>query len=76
MLDRTVTAMGSRLLRHWLHHPLRDRAALAARLDAVALLRAEGSARTAMRTRLRHVADVERISARVALKSEIGRAHV
>src|SRR5688500_12575314 len=35
LLDECVTGMGSRLLRHWLHHPLRDRTALAARHDAV-----------------------------------------
>ena len=38
LLDTCATGMGSRLLRHTLHHPLRDRAALAARLDAVAAL--------------------------------------
>ena len=37
LLDECATGMGSRLLRHWLHHPLRDRAALiATRHDAVA----------------------------------------
>src|SRR5919106_248471 len=35
LLDTCATGMGSRLLRHTLHHPLRDRAVLAARLDAV-----------------------------------------
>ncbi|MDD5180622.1 MAG: DNA mismatch repair protein MutS, partial [Gallionellaceae bacterium] len=35
LLDTCATNMGSRLLAHWLHHPLRDRAALRARLDAV-----------------------------------------
>jgi len=38
LLDATAGAMGSRLLRHWLHHPLRDRARIMARLDAVAAL--------------------------------------
>ena len=35
LLDTCATNMGSRLLHHWLHHPLRDRAILGARLDAV-----------------------------------------
>jgi DNA mismatch repair protein MutS len=66
LLDECATGMGSRLLRHWLHHPLRDRAALAARHEAVeALDRAAGEVRPA----LRRFADVERIAARVALKS-------
>src|SRR5262249_2058806 len=38
LLDTCATGMGSRWLRHVLHHPLRDRASLAARLDAVAKL--------------------------------------
>ena len=37
-LDTCATNMGSRLLHHWLHHPLRDRAILRARLDAVGAL--------------------------------------
>jgi DNA mismatch repair protein MutS len=35
LLDTCATNMGSRLLRHWLHHPLRDRNVLRARLSAV-----------------------------------------
>ena len=34
-LDRCATGMGSRLLRHWLHHPLRDRSQASARHDAI-----------------------------------------
>jgi len=66
-LDTCVTAMGSRLLHHWLHHPLRDRAVLRARLDAVARLAAP--AHEAVRAALADIADVERIAARVALRS-------
>ena len=35
LLDHTKTPMGGRLLRHWVAHPLRDAAAIQARLDAV-----------------------------------------
>ncbi len=35
LLDTCATNMGSRLLHHWLHHPLRDRNVLRARLEAV-----------------------------------------
>src|SRR5205085_2743991 len=38
LLDECATGMGSRLLRHWLHHPLRDREALKRRHEAVACL--------------------------------------
>src|SRR5512147_612606 len=34
LLDECATGMGSRLLRHWLHHPLRDQAVLNLRLDS------------------------------------------
>ena len=66
LLDECVTGMGSRLLRHWLHHPLRDRAALARRHEAVEALQERGDT---IRKVLRGFADVERIAARVALKS-------
>jgi DNA mismatch repair protein MutS len=66
LLDECATGMGSRLLRHWLHHPLRDRDVLAGRHAAVAAL---DRAAPAMQALLRRFADVERIAARVALKS-------
>ncbi len=69
LLDECSTGMGSRLLRHWLHHPLRDRAKLATRHEAVAVLCEESSARSSLQGSLRHIADVERITARIALKS-------
>lgn len=71
LLDTTRTAMGARLLRHWLHHPLRDVQAINARQQAVAaLLGSEpGSDYQALRALLSDVGDIERISARIALKS-------
>ncbi len=66
LLDTCCTGMGSRLLAHWLHHPLRDREVLRARLDAVGKL--ETRFRN-LREQLGHCADVERITARIALKS-------
>jgi DNA mismatch repair protein MutS len=64
LLDECATGMGSRLLRHWLHHPLRDRTALAARHDAVTALQDSQIHKT-----LRKFSDVERITARLALRS-------
>ena len=66
LLDDCATGMGSRLLRHWLHHPLRDRSALIARHEAVACLEKPAAA---VHIILRRCADVERITARLALKS-------
>jgi len=68
LLDECASGMGSRLLRHWLHHPLRDRTALAARHEAVASLIDAGAA-APLHKLLRRIADVERITARIALKS-------
>jgi DNA mismatch repair protein MutS len=68
-LDRCVTGMGSRLLKHWLHHPLRDRRKLALRLDAIqALIEAPDTGRD-IRRELKSMADLERIAARIALKT-------
>jgi DNA mismatch repair protein MutS len=66
LLDECATGMGSRLLRHWLHHPLRERAVLEQRHEAVAGLE---NAFSQVHALLRKFADVERISARVALRS-------
>ena len=68
LLDECASGMGSRLLRHWLHHPLRDRDALAARHDAIAIL-IEASAPPGLHKLLRRFTDVERITGRIALKS-------
>ncbi len=68
-LDRCVTGMGSRLLKHWLHHPLRDRNRLTRRLDAIqALIEAPNIARDTRRE-LKCMADLERIASRIALKT-------
>ncbi|MDE2300261.1 MAG: DNA mismatch repair protein MutS, partial [Burkholderiales bacterium] len=66
LLDTCRTGMGSRALRHWLTHPQRDRTVATQRHDAIEALQAahlEG-----LRDALRGVSDVERITARVALR--------
>ncbi len=68
-LDRCLTALGSRRLKHWLHHPLRDRAVLRRRHAAIAALLAAPEAVRGAREALKGMADLERIAARVALKS-------
>jgi DNA mismatch repair protein MutS len=66
LLDECATGMGSRLLRHWLHHPLRDREVLKRRHEAVACLLDTADQ---LHKVLRGFSDVERITARIALKS-------
>jgi DNA mismatch repair protein MutS len=68
-LDRCLTALGSRRLKHWLHHPLRDRGVLHRRHIAIAALMAAPEAIRGARDSLKGMADLERIAARVALKS-------
>ncbi|MEH6421227.1 DNA mismatch repair protein MutS [Pseudomonas sp. CGJS7] len=68
VLDSTVTPMGGRLLRRWLHRPLRDRGVLRHRHQAVATL-IESRAGEDVRERFRALGDLERILSRIALRS-------
>lgn len=68
VLDTTVTPMGGRLLRRWLHRPLRDRAVLSERHHAIATLIGHGTDRD-LRGAFRALGDLERILTRVALRS-------
>jgi DNA mismatch repair protein MutS len=68
LLDHTATPMGSRLLRRWITRPLRDQNKIKARLQAVESLQPD-SIHDALFTSLRGMGDMERILARVALKS-------
>jgi len=71
LLDTCSTGMGSRLLRHWLHHPLRNRITLQQRLDTVSdLIGAQpGTLYSGIRQQFKHIADIERITSRIALKT-------
>ncbi|MEY3475203.1 MAG: putative mismatch repair ATPase protein [Pseudomonadota bacterium] len=66
LLDTCQSGMGSRALRRWLLEPQRDRTEAQQRLQAIAALR-EGPWQ-ALRTDLRRISDVERITARLALR--------
>jgi DNA mismatch repair protein MutS len=68
VFDRTATAMGGRMLRRWLHRPLRDRATLRARYQAVATL-LESAQYASVTEPLAAIGDLERILARIALRS-------
>jgi len=67
-IDHTATPMGSRLLSRWLNRPLRDHEALRRRYHSVAVLM-ENHAHESLHPLLRRIGDMERILARVALKS-------
>ncbi len=61
--------MGSRRLRHWLHHPLRDVDTLRFRHDAIRVLIGEPGRHCYddLRETLKQIVDIERITARIAL---------
>jgi DNA mismatch repair protein MutS len=68
VFDRTATGMGARMLRRWLHRPLRDHATLRLRYQGVATL-IEAGRYAGLLELQRQVGDLERILARVALHS-------
>jgi DNA mismatch repair protein MutS len=67
LLDRCVTAGGSRLLRHWLGNPRRAQESAAARHAAIAELGNHTDAAGRLGAELRPTVDIERIAARIAL---------
>ncbi len=79
ILDTCCTPMGSRLLRRWLHHPLRDNVTVQARQTAIASLMGASDQRSellhatsilqSLRTDLNKLPDLERIATRIALLS-------
>lgn len=64
LVDRTCTPIGARRLRRWIWAPLRDTEAIELRLGAVSELSHAG--RTALRTAMREVGDLERLVSRAA----------
>jgi len=68
ILDSTITPMGGRLLRRWLHRPLRDRNLLRHRQQAVATM-IESRCGDTLREEFRALGDLERILSRIALRS-------
>ncbi|HQR21810.1 MAG TPA: DNA mismatch repair protein MutS [Burkholderiaceae bacterium] len=69
LLDHCETAMGSRRLRHWLHHPHRDAAIARQRHQAIAALLESASLHDGMRKALHGLPDFERIATRIVLRS-------
>ncbi len=67
VLDRTMTAMGGRLLRKWLVSPLLRCDQIRSRLDAVEELKNHMQVRTALRTALREIQDIARLGSRIVL---------
>jgi len=68
VLDCTATTMGGRMLRRWMHRPLRNHALLKQRHQCIAVINATDSQED-LHTTLRGITDIERILTRIALKS-------
>ena len=66
VIDRCATSMGSRCLGLWLTEPLRSKADIEARLDAVEAFVNQSSKRQVVRTALKNFCDLQRLVARVA----------
>jgi DNA mismatch repair protein MutS len=67
VVDRTVSPMGSRLMRRWLVFPLRDRKPIEERLDVVDYFFREPDFRMVVDEQLHRVGDMERIISKVAV---------
>ncbi len=73
LLDTCMTSMGSRLLKQWLLEPPRDRSVAQQRQDMILALQGQGDSAgagpwRALRDALKGMSDVQRISARTALR--------
>ncbi len=68
VLENTSTAMGSRLLNRWINRPIRNRIELNDRLDTIEYLVTQYQFET-LQNRLNPMGDIERILARIALRS-------
>jgi len=65
VLDHTVTPMGKRLIRQWVSKPLLNLAAIHTRQECIQQMLVNGLARADLRSKLKPLADLERIMARV-----------
>ncbi len=68
VLDKTATAMGSRMLKRWLHQPTRSVNEIEQRLNAISELKQDALFEE-LNTPLKQIGDIERIVARLAIRS-------
>lgn len=67
IMDRTVTAMGSRLLKRWIRYPLMDVPEIESRQNAVLEIKANVPIRRNIREKLKSVYDLERLGSKIAM---------
>jgi DNA mismatch repair protein MutS len=68
VLDETLTAMGGRLIKHWINYPLIDVGRIRERLDAVEELK-DGRNLGEIRGALKDISDIERLVGRISTTS-------
>ncbi len=67
VLDKTVTAMGGRLIKNWIRHPLVDKIEIERRLEAIEQLAAAPHILGSLITILKSVYDLERLGSKVSM---------
>lgn len=65
ILDRTITPMGGRLLKRWMHQPLKKLAPIQERLEAVKALYNDARVRKSLRDSMMHIGDLERLVGKI-----------
>jgi DNA mismatch repair protein MutS len=67
VMDKTMTAMGGRLLKHWMRYPLFDMQKLQERHDCVAELLQKQKERYLLREKIQKINDIERLVSRLSV---------
>ena len=67
IMDRTITAMGGRLLKRWIRYPLMDVLEIESRQQAVLEVKTKASIRRNIREKLKSVYDLERLGSKIAM---------
>jgi DNA mismatch repair protein MutS len=67
IIDRTVTAMGGRMLKEWLRYPSIDIEEIEERLDAVTEVKRKQAVRNDLRELLKSVRDLERLGSKITM---------
>lgn len=67
-LDKTGTAMGARLLKRWITHPLKNIEAITDRLNCVEYFKKDAFCRAEAELLLKRIADIERLISRISFE--------
>lgn len=68
VIDQTSTPMGARLLRQWIHLPLKDKVVIDERLEMVSAFAQDSDLRQNVRNCLKQIGDLQRLIVKIAAK--------